>query len=816
MTPRRVPGGRNRGASRSQPSREWIGGRLSPPFVIHDRPEPYRPDLVLWMELPDGFVVGQAVVMAENTDGAVARTLRSALTQPAVGSPRQPDLIRVADDATAAEVRAEVAGAIPVTVAPTPEIDDLLQHVIATMPASQDDEPSYFVGGGVSDAAVEKLFTAGCSLFALKPWTVVNAAQVLRMDIPALGVNGACLSIIGQLDESRGVLIFPSLHGFEQFREAAQTGAVERGSLALGTELLSLTFKPAAELPPSMRREAMEHSWPVESADAYPLVAHRDPDGRPRPLVERDVRIATACALSLSAFFAKYAASFASDTFAPVCESYFDADDLEVRFTVPYEAFADFELTESAEPELVGGEWPDALLEPPTEPFRPRAGRNEPCPCGSGRKYKKCHLATDEAEHAAFQATAPTHTMDDRLVNRLSRFAHREFGEAWEAFADDFADADEAIQLAPSWSVYCFEVDGKTVVDAYLDTRGRRCSREERSWLDAQRAAWLSVWEVEAVDPGKAVTLHDLLSGERRTVHETRGSKTLVARDALLVRIVDHDGVSLLCGMHLRRLPPLETAEVVRRARARLRRKRAVPVERLRDARFGRHLIRYWEETVEDLDVRSAMPPDLRNRDGDPLLLTVDHFEVTPEAMAAIDTLIAEMEGAQQEVTGEDASAYVFLRPDDATRPDGEQTVVGRVQMEPRALRIETNSQARADALRERIEAACGSRVRHRAREHMDPRALSKNAGQPPPAPTPAVPEQERVVAEFKARHYAAWLDQPLPALNHRTPRECVRTTAGRAEVDLLLKDMEHMEQRAPGVPFDFSTIRRELGYSMR
>ena len=66
-----------------------------------------------------------------------------------------------------------------------------------------------------------------------------------------------------------------------------------------------------------------------------------------------------------------------------------------------------------------------------------------------------------------------------------------------------------------------------------------------------------------------------------------------------------------------------------------------------------------------------------------------------------------------------------------------------------------------------------------------------------------------------KARRYAAWLDQPLPALNHRTPRECVRTAAGRAEVDLLLKDMEHMEQRARGVPFDFSTIRRELGIAM-
>lgn len=27
----------------------------------------------------------------------------------------------------------------------------------------------------------------------------------------------------------------------------------------------------------------------------------------------------------------------------------------------------------------------------------PAPGRNEPCPCGSGLKYKKCHLPKDEA-----------------------------------------------------------------------------------------------------------------------------------------------------------------------------------------------------------------------------------------------------------------------------------------------------------------------------------------------------------------------------------------------------------------------------------
>ncbi len=36
------------------------------------------------------------------------------------------------------------------------------------------------------------------------------------------------------------------------------------------------------------------------------------------------------------------------------------------------------------------------LFTPSEEPVRPLTGRNEPCWCGSGIKYKKCHLAEDE------------------------------------------------------------------------------------------------------------------------------------------------------------------------------------------------------------------------------------------------------------------------------------------------------------------------------------------------------------------------------------------------------------------------------------
>ena len=812
MTRRRNRPRGQRGLGAAHGRREWVGGILAPPFYLLDREEPYRPKVVVWLELPEGRVVGRQMVMPEDLDGAVGRVLRKALTEPLVGAPCRPDAIRVDDPLSAAEVHAEMDGTIPITVAPLPELDDVLEHLVESMPPGDADE-SYLADGRVSPAAVERLFTAARGLFATAPWSIAADTQVLRMDVPALDIEGACLSILGQATGRHGVLIFPSLIDFEMFMDAA--GDLEDGPFDLGSGWLALVYERAADLAPSMRREAMKHGWPVEGPDAYPVVERRDPDGVPRPLVERDVAIVAACARSLGAFILRHAAMFSSDTFTPTCESYFAEEDLEVRFTVPHEGDSDFDLSDPLDAADADMEFEVPLdPEPPAAapaPFRPRVARNAPCPCGSGRKYKKCCLPAHEAAHAERQPAPAVHESDERLVARLTRFALREFGAAWTACANDFDRLLGAVPLAAPWSVYNFEVDGRTAAEAYLDRHGRRCTPDERAWMNAQRAAWPSVWEVLAVDPGRTVTLRDLLSDEQRTVQEKRGSRSLVPRDVVLARIVDHEGISLLCGMHPRALPPLGAAEVVRSARGRLLRRRgAVPIDRLRDPAFGSYLIRHWEEAVNDGDAESAGPPQFRNQDGDPLLPTTDHFDVTPGAAPAIEARVAALDGAERDGTIDDATEYAFLRPHDPPHPDGEEAVVGHVRIEPTALALVTNSVARADALRTRIERACGARIRHRAREHTDPQTLLKDRKEPPAPPVPGSREAD-AVAEFKKRHYARWLDQPLPALHGRTPRAAARTAAGRAELDLLLKQMEHMENHSLGVPFDFSALRRAL-----
>ena len=69
------------------------------------------------------------------------------------------------------------------------------------------------------------------------------------------------------------------------------------------------------------------------------------------------------------------------------------------------------------------------------------------------------------------------------------------------------------------------------------------------------------------------------------------------------------------------------------------------------------------------------------------------------------------------------------------------------------------------------------------------------------------------ILREFKTRHFAAWPDQSIPALDGKTPREAAKTREGRRKLDVLLKDAEHLEQSLdPAERFDFSDLRKELG----
>src|SRR5260370_28033740 len=57
-----------------------------------------------------------------------------------------------------------------------------------------------------------------------------------------------------------------------------------------------------------------------------------------------------------------------------------------------------------------------------------KVGRNQPCPCGSGLKYKNCHLRGETLTSPADDAWRSLHDVTLRLPAELVRFARNRYG----------------------------------------------------------------------------------------------------------------------------------------------------------------------------------------------------------------------------------------------------------------------------------------------------------------------------------------------------------------------------------------------------
>ncbi|MCJ2184234.1 DUF2384 domain-containing protein [Novosphingobium sp. 1949] len=84
-------------------------------------------------------------------------------------------------------------------------------------------------------------------------------------------------------------------------------------------------------------------------------------------------------------------------------------------------------------------------------------------------------------------------------------------------------------------------------------------------------------------------------------------------------------------------------------------------------------------------------------------------------------------------------------------------------------------------------------------------------------AAEPEIPaaEMQRIVRDMMDRQYRQVLDEPVPALGDKTPRQAVRTKAGRAQVVEWLKYLENGTAKSGNeqmAGYSFAWMWEELG----
>jgi hypothetical protein len=480
-----------------------------------------------------------------------------------------------------------------------------------------------------------------------------------------------------------------------------------------------------------------------------------------------------------------------------------------------------------------------------------KTGRNEPCPCGSGKKYKHCCLgaSTHEAESPERLVWRRVRRVLDGFPAMMLKFIDDVYGpaaveEAWTEFTlasdeDDTAfDPDSAhIPLFMPWFFHAWSPDVDTsIVDEtlrdhsptaeLLQRRGRRLDPVLYRYLEACVDAPFSFHEILRAQPGHGFLARDVFSGEEWEVIERSGSEPMQAGDLLFGQLVDIDGITLLEASGPVLLPPGDKIHVIELRKQVMGGTGATPKERLRD----------WDMEIREMYLMLAERlleprlPELRNTDGE---LIVPHrvvFDVD-SAQSAFDALkhLALDEPDEELLASSEHDADGQLRrvridwkkPDNAMHASWDSTMLGSIDINGARLIGEVNSAERAAELKRLIEEALGSRTRHRATEIQTMEsALASGAERRRPAASAdeidlaKLPEVQARINELMAAHYEEWATAELPALGDRTPLEAVTDPDGREMVESLLAQMERgsREMKPPMDEVILRRLRERLG----
>jgi hypothetical protein len=480
-------------------------------------------------------------------------------------------------------------------------------------------------------------------------------------------------------------------------------------------------------------------------------------------------------------------------------------------------------------------------------------GRNDPCPCGSGKKYKHCCLNA-----ASVQAAAPAdlpwrrlRALLDGYATKMLRFIAEAYGplavhEAWNEFmCDDDLEFDPdtpLMQLFMPWFFHCWSPDPiATMVGekslhnviptaAYLSSKGRRLDPLFRRYLESLLTAPFTFFEVLACDPGTGMILRDVMTQEEHAVTERGASQGMQPGDLLFGQLASVDRLTMLEACNGFAIPPMEKAPIIE-LRAQIA--SAHPVidhQVLRDRDI--ELLDLFHEIAERL--YNPRLPTLQNTDGEPLSLHKLVFDLNAAPQAAFDALKHLALDEPDEDLLADATRdsenklarvrFVWKKRGNKKHAGWDNTVLGWIEIDGKRLIAEVNSEGRADAIRKKIETALGKGVRYRASEIQSPDrmladlrtagGIGDGAASGENDRLAEIPEVRAKISEMMAVHWEHWVDQPLPILGNRTPMEAVKDADGREIVESLVIQGERFG-RNPPTPTDedvFRRLRERLG----
>jgi len=189
-------------------------------------------------------------------------------------------------------------------------------------------------------------------------------------------------------------------------------------------------------------------------------------------------------------------------------------------------------------------------------------GRNEPCPCGSGKKYKKCCMAKETTLDLEAYRAART---EESLRGEIMKFATSarfkdEIVEAFRKFHRDKIDTSLLLGQSPmdnirflDWFIndHVHSEKKKRIIELFDEVRGKSLDEDQKTLLEDWLVSHIGAFEVESIEGG-TLKLAALFGEETLSFEDKEACDELGKGEIVVARITTSKGEKKLGGAPIR------------------------------------------------------------------------------------------------------------------------------------------------------------------------------------------------------------------------------------------------------------------------
>ena len=454
-----------------------------------------------------------------------------------------------------------------------------------------------------------------------------------------------------------------------------------------------------------------------------------------------------------------------------------------------------------------------------------KLSRNDPCSCGSGKKYKHCCLQLAVVQTSTSPFTKPHDGAIAKSINWLKTHQRKGWQVAFDNLMHELLIEEdrEALSQLDSESAGGIDINltewllaegsiqiqgaKRQIADYLIGPFGPSFTPGQRNWIQQLAQRPLRLYRITDVKTGEQMTLCDVLNeaAEPVVVIERSGSQSArpgMMMGARVMLVQDHHELSgavypfsIIAGQDT--------------------------VSRLQEVadEFG-HLPDLAQELawtlmsswLQQYVAPMSMPDMIDSYSGDPMVSITDYYNVNDwQALAQVLQNCPDLEGNKV-----DGWSRLLECDDGLTRP----ILSINLGKKPNQVQVFYRTQNYANQGRIWLEDLAGSCLSILTRRVADPQSMMQQSKRSKskmakPSAVPNIDPQEfsKLIEGVIRKTYANWCDESIPALSNKTPRQAIQTSAGLERVKGLLRSYQAgekeqaKEQGRPEVSYDFLWI---------